>query len=137
MWNSVCLDCCKYLISMDWNIFFFSASRIGENCDGETRCISEYASCNSGICTCLQGFLPTNDGRCKLPGTSFVGEECGTCEYPAECSSGLCKCAEKFRPLTIDEFWLDPLNMLQCRPTSYHMGKDNIPMCSIPIKYLV
>ena len=102
-----------------------SASRIGARCDNSSRCISEFATCRDGICACVNGFVSTNDGRCKLPGTGFVGEDCGTCEYPALCVNGICKCTEKYRPLTIDEFWLDPLNMLQCRPLEYHMSKSS------------
>ncbi|KAL4216800.1 hypothetical protein ACF0H5_024521 [Mactra antiquata] len=102
------------------------AVRIGDSCDmNTTRCISEYAQCESGICTCIRGFQATKDGRCKLPGTNFVGERCGSCEFPAQCINGECKCEGDFRSLTMDEFWVDPISVLQCRPRDYSLTTCN------------
>lgn len=105
-------------------LMYVSASRIGEKCEqNQTRCISEYAQCVSGTCSCLRGFQATKDGRCKLPGVNFVGEACGSCEFPAQCIGGVCKCAGEFRSLTTEEFWVDPISVLQCRPKEYSLGK--------------
>ncbi|WAR29412.1 hypothetical protein MAR_002980 [Mya arenaria] len=103
------------------------ASRIGETCEPDvTRCISEYARCEAGVCTCLNGFKATKDGRCKLPVSNFVGEPCGgQCEFPARCEAGMCQCLGDFRSLTTDEFWVDPISVLQCRPRMYSLDKCN------------
>lgn len=102
------------------------ASRIGDSCeDGVTRCISEYATCEVGICQCLKGFQATKDGRCKLPETNFIGEPCGNCEFPAQCIDGMCKCEGEFRSLTTEEFWVDPISVLQCRPKDYSLDACN------------
>jgi hypothetical protein len=71
----------------------------------------------------MKGFQATKDGRCKLPGVNFVGEGCGSCEFPAQCVDGLCKCAGEFRSLTTEEFWVDPISVLQCRPKDYSLGE--------------
>lgn len=103
--------------------FPVSAARIGDKCEqNQTRCISEYAQCVSGVCKCIKGFQATKDGRCKLPGVNFVGEGCGSCEFPAQCVAGVCKCAGEFRSLTTEEFWVDPISVLQCRPKDYSLG---------------
>ena len=108
-------------ISLLWH---FPAVRIGEPCEtNNARCLSEYAKCEAGTCECAQGFVPTKDGRCKMPGTNFVGETCGMCEFPARCINSMCKCAGEYRSLTTEEFWVDPLSTLQCRPIDYNLGK--------------
>ena len=74
---------------------------------------------------CLDVFVPTSDGRCKLPGIGFQGESCkaGTCEFPATCSSDRCTCEGIYRPLTNDEFWVDPTDLRQCKKNSTSLGE--------------
>ncbi|XP_062593530.1 serine-rich adhesin for platelets-like isoform X2 [Saccostrea cucullata] len=91
------------------------ASKISEPCNTNTSCISPFAFCD-GVCRCLDVFVPSSDGRCKLPDISFVGEECSTdeCEYPAKCVGGSCQCVGEYRAITTEEFWIDPTNIWQC-----------------------
>lgn len=70
----------------------------------------------------MKGFQTSKDGRCKIPEVNFVGEPCGTCEFPAQCVDGMCKCVGEFRSLTTEEFWVDPISVLQCRPKDYSLG---------------
>ncbi|KAK3578370.1 hypothetical protein CHS0354_025465 [Potamilus streckersoni] len=102
------------------------ASWIGDPCFNLTsRCVSLFAVCLEGTCRCLDSFVETNDGRCKLPGSSFVGESCAKCEYPTHCVSGVCRCVDNYRPLAVDEYWVNPLSTLQCHPQSYALNKCN------------
>eukprot|EP00105_Crassostrea_gigas_P035335 XP_019919483.1 PREDICTED: uncharacterized protein LOC105319910 isoform X1 [Crassostrea gigas] len=100
------------------------AVKVNEACDTNTSCISPFALCD-GVCRCLDIFVPTKDGRCKLPDISFVGEECSLdkCEYPATCVDGICRCVGEYREITSEEFWVDPTNIWQC-------AKDNTSLAT-------
>ncbi|XP_061190804.1 mucin-2-like [Saccostrea echinata] len=126
------------------------ASKIGEPCNTNTSCISPFAFCD-GVCRCLDVFVPSSDGRCKLPDISFVGEECSTdeCEYPAKCVGGSCQCVGEYRAITAEEFWIDPTNIWQCakndtsldtckgmevtKPTAAQETKDNADKHTDPV----
>ncbi|KAL3887156.1 hypothetical protein ACJMK2_027108 [Sinanodonta woodiana] len=107
-------------------LIFFIAAKIGEPCLNLTsRCVSLFSVCTEGTCRCRDSYVVSNDGRCKLPGTSFVGESCEKCEYPALCVGGVCRCADNYRPLAFDEYWVDPFSSHQCHPQGYTLNKCN------------
>lgn len=107
----------------------FTAARVNDACNSNTSCISPFALCE-GVCRCLDIFVPTKDGRCKLPDISFVGEVCSLdeCEYPATCVGGVCRCVGEYRAITSEEFWIDPTNIWQC-------AKNNTSLCKMIFKY--
>ena len=100
----------------------FLARRVGERCDGRSdKCISPFATCNI-TCTCMSGFVMTKDGRCKIKGSNYIGENCESdqeCEYPGTCQDGMCACVSPQREMTDKEFWIDPTLAIQCRPEDY------------------
>lgn len=102
------------------------AVKVNEACDTNTSCISPFALCD-GVCRCLDIFVPTKDGRCKLPDISFVGEECSLdeCEYPATCVDGICRCVGEYREITSEEFWVDPTNIWQCAKNNTSLATCN------------
>lgn len=104
----------------------FTAAKVNEPCDTKSSCMSPFAFCD-GVCRCMDVFMPTSDGRCKLPDISFVGEKCSAeeCEYPATCVGGVCQCVGEYRAVTPEEFWIDPTNIWQCAKTNTSLGMNN------------
>jgi hypothetical protein len=86
--------------------------------------MSPFAFC-LGHCECMGVFQPTEDGRCKLPGMGFTGDACNElspCHPPAACRDNKCVCEYPYRPLTMEEFWVDPMHPRQCVTEEYSLG---------------
>ena len=107
--------------------WFFAAVKTGESCDKRMEtCLSPFAKCMTGICKCDSFFTPTNDGRCRIAKTRYIGETCrgnGDCEYPGTCVNSKCACVDPQREITTEEFWIDPSLTIQCRPRHYNTCK--------------
>ena len=74
----------------------------------------------------MPGFVTTQDGRCKIKGNNYIGEQCSNddeCEYPGSCKDGVCACLPPQRKLIEKEFWIDPTLAIQCRQEDYSICK--------------
>lgn len=111
---------------------------MGEDCDWfNTKCLSPFSLCR-GTCQCFEVFKETDDGRCKLPMISHVGEACDAmrkCLEPAVCQNGRCTCVPPFRELHDEEFWLNPISPTQCHNISYSIRKLKFFYCAVLFRF--
>ncbi|KAK3095559.1 hypothetical protein FSP39_016105 [Pinctada imbricata] len=129
----VCI-CDEGYIASDNRHYCLKATKVGEPCNRlESKCMSPFSYCD-GECRCLDVFEPTSDGRCKLPGIGFQGDTCSnsSCEYPAECLNGRCTCTGDYRPVSEEEFWVDPSDLRQCRKKSTSLTSCNGVVVPVP-----
>lgn len=78
-----------------------SAVGIGERCNRTVDCFPQYETlCKSGLCSCLEGYVPKADSSGCNPTVKHGGkcEESVQCNYSNEtvCQRGTCQCKTRF-----------------------------------------
>lgn len=107
---------------------YFSVNKIGESCDGTTiLCSVPGTNCDTGICTCYGGTVPTHENTWCIVGTKAArGDPCSeskSCFLSLQCKDDVCVCKDDYRALNAGDKLAHPDIQFECILESYSIGK--------------